>query len=98
MKLFKKIFGKRQKKVVSLQEDEFENVTAFLNSNEVNKVTDSRSTAFFKEASDILKEDGPNYERDQEVEAIRDFESQNEDILEYEEISTPKDEYDTKES
>lgn len=56
-------------------EEEFENLNAFMNGSadlNINSVTDSRSTLFFKEASNILEDKEIN-ENSEEVIAMQSF-------------------------
>lgn len=75
-KILKRFFGfvPKQKPPVK-NEEEFENVNAFVNGLgdlNINNVTDSKSTLFFKAASDILENKEVN-ENSQEVLELQSF-------------------------
>ena len=85
-RILKKLFGFKPKKKPSLKnEEEFENLNEYMNGSadlNINSVIDSKSTLFFKAASDVLdnKEASGNEEK---INALQSFISSNdEDHLE----------------
>ncbi len=80
IKFIKKLFKKKvQAKVIPLYEQpSFENVENFLNSPDINEVTESRSTSYFKEASSIL-DSNPVLEDSEQLEAMQSFISKNDE-------------------
>lgn len=75
-RILKKLFGFKPKKKPSLKnEEEFENLNEYMNGSadlNINSVTDSKSTLFFKAASDVLDNKEAS-ENEEGINALQSF-------------------------